>query len=169
MTGKSEVRFWVLTASNMKITTFWDIETCSLVEGRSWMMEAVRTSETSVCFNDTTLCYIPEGFCLQIWSNEQAVTISVQSENHATPVNTLFAQNWELSKAKAGGTYSYRGILKGVEQITAHFNLEIRWFCILAALSPVPTELEVECSRWRVCDGQNTISVSRSEPWSPCS
>jgi uncharacterized cupin superfamily protein len=66
MTGKSEVRFWVLTAANMKITTFWDIETCSLVEGRSWMMEAVRTSETSVCFNDTTLCYIPEGCSLQI-------------------------------------------------------------------------------------------------------
>jgi hypothetical protein len=43
----------------------WDIASCSLVEvdrhfRRALMMEAVRTSETSVYFNKTTWCYIPE-------------------------------------------------------------------------------------------------------------
>jgi hypothetical protein len=46
------VRFQVLTAASMKITVFWMI---------ALMMEAVRTSETSVYSNETTRCYIAQG------------------------------------------------------------------------------------------------------------
>jgi hypothetical protein len=78
------VRFQVLTAASIKMTTFWDIVTCSLVEV-VWrfrgtyclhhqvdsvsfialMMEAVRISKTSVYFNETTQRHIPEGCHLQ--------------------------------------------------------------------------------------------------------
>jgi glycerol-3-phosphate O-acyltransferase len=56
----------------LEITAFWDIALCSLVEvarrlsgaysfhHRS-MMDAVRISETSVYFNETTPEHIPEG------------------------------------------------------------------------------------------------------------
>jgi hypothetical protein len=65
-----------LTGSNMKMAVFWDIAPCSLVEvdrrfkGRyclhqqgdesfiALMMETVRTSETSVYFNETARRYI---------------------------------------------------------------------------------------------------------------
>jgi hypothetical protein len=51
--------FEVHTAASMKMIVFWDI---------ALMMEAVRTSESSVCFNETTRRYMPEGchFHLQI-------------------------------------------------------------------------------------------------------
>jgi hypothetical protein len=45
------MKFLVLTAANMKVTAFWDIP----------MMEAVRTSEMSVNFYETTRRNIPEG------------------------------------------------------------------------------------------------------------
>jgi hypothetical protein len=58
------VRFQVLTAASMKFRIFWDVAPCSHVEvDRRYialMMEAVRTSETSVNFNETTRRYIPE-------------------------------------------------------------------------------------------------------------
>jgi hypothetical protein len=49
----------------MKMTVFWDIVPCSLDEEDrrfifAMMMKAVRTSETSVHFKETTRCYIPE-------------------------------------------------------------------------------------------------------------
>jgi hypothetical protein len=44
-------RFHVLTAANMNIRAFWNVEPCSLAI--ALMMEAVRTSETSVCSNQT--------------------------------------------------------------------------------------------------------------------
>jgi hypothetical protein len=34
------------------------------------MMEAVRTSETSVYFNETAWCSIPEGYCIHIRRRE---------------------------------------------------------------------------------------------------
>jgi hypothetical protein len=54
------------------MVVFWVVTPCSLVE-TDWcfrgaialMMEAVRTSETSVYFSETTLSYIPEGSRLQ--------------------------------------------------------------------------------------------------------
>jgi hypothetical protein len=52
----------------MKMTAFWDVVPCSLVEVDSIitrMMEAVRTAETSVNFNVTTWHYIPEDSKLQ--------------------------------------------------------------------------------------------------------
>jgi hypothetical protein len=58
----------------MKMTDFWDVASCSLVEvDRSYrgelfialMMEALRASETSVYFNGTTRRYIPESCDLQ--------------------------------------------------------------------------------------------------------
>jgi hypothetical protein len=59
----------------MKFRVFWDVAPCSHVEDRRFrgayclrhegiiiaLMEAVRTSETSVCFKETTRRYIPEG------------------------------------------------------------------------------------------------------------
>jgi len=42
----------------MKMTAFWDVRACSLLE--VLMMEAVRTSETSVYFHETTRRYVPE-------------------------------------------------------------------------------------------------------------
>jgi hypothetical protein len=43
----------VLTAS-IKMTAFWDIAPCSLVEVDQLMMEAVCTSEMPVYFHETT-------------------------------------------------------------------------------------------------------------------
>jgi hypothetical protein len=55
----------------MKMTAFWDMASCSIAEidrpfrGTYCLHnqgdEAVRTSETSVCFNETTQCYVAEG------------------------------------------------------------------------------------------------------------
>jgi len=43
----------------MKIRVFWDVAPCSHIEV-ALIMEAVRTSETSVHFNVTAWRYIPE-------------------------------------------------------------------------------------------------------------
>jgi hypothetical protein len=53
------VTFQNLKAATMKMIAFWDIASFSLVEvdrrfRGALMMEAVRTSETSVYFNQTT-------------------------------------------------------------------------------------------------------------------
>jgi hypothetical protein len=48
----------------MKFRAFWDVAPCNLV-GVALMLEAVRTSETSVCSNETTWRYIPGGDNLQ--------------------------------------------------------------------------------------------------------
>jgi hypothetical protein len=66
-----DVIFQVLTAASMTFIFFWDVSPCSLVKVDrrfrgaycsiiTLMMEAVRTSETSVNFNVTTRHYIPE-------------------------------------------------------------------------------------------------------------
>jgi hypothetical protein len=69
-----QLRFQVLTATNMEIRAFWDISPCSLGVDRrfrgayclhrqgdeGWWL-ALRTSETSVYSNETTRRYIPEG------------------------------------------------------------------------------------------------------------
>jgi hypothetical protein len=48
-------------AASMKMTIFWDVVTCSLVEVRTaLMMEAASTSETSVNLYQTIWCNIPE-------------------------------------------------------------------------------------------------------------
>jgi hypothetical protein len=70
------VKFQVLTASNKKMTVFWNVLLCSLVKtGRRFrcpycfivlMIGAVGTSEKWVYFNDTTRRYIPEGSDLHI-------------------------------------------------------------------------------------------------------
>jgi hypothetical protein len=69
------VRFQVLAASSMKMRVFWDIAPCSLagVDRRfvlayyilhqgiiALIMDAIRTSETSVYSSETTRRYIPE-------------------------------------------------------------------------------------------------------------
>jgi hypothetical protein len=69
---KKPVRFQDLTAACMKMTALLDKTSCSLVEADRCfagatasiirvMMEAVGTSETSVYFNGTRRCYMPEG------------------------------------------------------------------------------------------------------------
>jgi hypothetical protein len=66
--------FQVLIAASMKMTVFWDVVLCSLVDVsevlaasiiRAVMMEAASTSEMSVSFHQTTWCNIPEDSHLQ--------------------------------------------------------------------------------------------------------
>jgi hypothetical protein len=59
------VIFQVLTAASMKFRVVWNVTLCSHVEVEldlfvALMMEALRTSETSVNFNVITRHYIPE-------------------------------------------------------------------------------------------------------------
>jgi hypothetical protein len=59
------VRFQVLTAASMNFRVFWDVLQCfrgayCLHHQGAQMMDAVRTSETSVNIYLTTLQYIPE-------------------------------------------------------------------------------------------------------------
>jgi hypothetical protein len=66
----NSLRFQVLTAASMKITAFWDVASCSIVEvpdvsgvytvSINAMMMAARASETLVYFNKITRRYIPE-------------------------------------------------------------------------------------------------------------
>jgi hypothetical protein len=58
----NDVRFQVLTEASMKFIVFWDVALCSHIEvyWRFRGMETVSTSETSVNFNVTIRCYIPE-------------------------------------------------------------------------------------------------------------
>jgi hypothetical protein len=66
------VRSQVITAVSMKIRDLWDVATCSLGTDRRFrgayylyfiglIIKAVRTSETSVCTNESKRQYIPEG------------------------------------------------------------------------------------------------------------
>jgi hypothetical protein len=61
----------------MKFIVFWDVASLKLTDisevrtasfTRAMVMEAVRISETSVNFNLTARCYIPEDSKLQWWS-----------------------------------------------------------------------------------------------------
>jgi hypothetical protein len=75
------MRFQVLTAMSMKVTVFWDVAPCSLVEVYqhfrgacclhhqdiiTLMLEAVTTPETSVNFYQMTQCNILEDSHLQL-------------------------------------------------------------------------------------------------------
>jgi hypothetical protein len=55
------VRFQVLTATSMKLTSSWDTAPCNLIS-RRWalIMEAVRTSETSAYFYENARHHIPK-------------------------------------------------------------------------------------------------------------
>jgi hypothetical protein len=57
------VRFQALTAANVKMTAFWDIEPRSLVEVDRRFRGAYclhhQGDETSIYFNETTWRYIP--------------------------------------------------------------------------------------------------------------
>jgi hypothetical protein len=53
-----QVGFEVLTAVNTKMAVFWFVAPCSLAI--TLLMEAARTSETSVNFYQTTRRYNPE-------------------------------------------------------------------------------------------------------------
>jgi hypothetical protein len=71
LAGLYSVRFQVLTAASMKMTAFFNIAPCSLeVDQRfiALVMQGVRTSETSVYFNESTRRYIPESCHLQFIS-----------------------------------------------------------------------------------------------------
>jgi hypothetical protein len=72
----NNVRFQVLKAASIKITAFWEMVPCNIVEvdrrfrhayklpssGHiALIMEEIYTSEKSVDFFETTLRYIPEG------------------------------------------------------------------------------------------------------------
>jgi hypothetical protein len=71
------MRFQLLTAASMKMTVFWDVALCSLVEiywcfrwATALMMEAAGTSETSVNFYQTMWCYNQGDSHLQSWKNK---------------------------------------------------------------------------------------------------
>jgi hypothetical protein len=72
----------------MKMTFFWDIALCGLVEDErrfrgaycphhqgALMMEAVSTSETSVNLYDTTQSNIPEDCHLKMHGNKKATSV----------------------------------------------------------------------------------------------
>jgi hypothetical protein len=64
------VRLEVLTAARMKMTVFWNVALCSLVEVYRLLrgalkMETASTYETSINFYQTTLRNIPEDGHLQ--------------------------------------------------------------------------------------------------------
>jgi hypothetical protein len=63
-----QVRFHVFTAARMKMTAFWDIATCILVEVdlMTLVMQAVSIAETSVYLYETTRHTIPEGYHFQV-------------------------------------------------------------------------------------------------------
>jgi hypothetical protein len=61
MAQKPWVLFQVLTAASMKITTFCDIASCSLIVLVPLMMVAMSTSETSVYF------YVPKSYHPPYW------------------------------------------------------------------------------------------------------
>jgi hypothetical protein len=61
--------FQIFTAASMKMTVFWDVVTCSLVEVSrrfALIVEAPSTSETSVNYCQTTRHNIPGHSCLYI-------------------------------------------------------------------------------------------------------
>jgi hypothetical protein len=73
--------YWHFWQLSMKFIVFWDVVPCSHIEVDrhteihttsifSLMMEAVHTSETSVHFNVTTWCYIPEDYKLHTCHRE---------------------------------------------------------------------------------------------------
>jgi hypothetical protein len=77
--------FQVLTATSMKMTVFWDVAQCSLVQidrrFRGGIIEAVSTSETSVNFYQTTRRNIAEDSHLQCLThcfyNESAIVTNL--------------------------------------------------------------------------------------------
>jgi hypothetical protein len=84
------VRFHVITAAIIKMRVFWDIAPCSLDDlDRRFrqfivlMMQVVRISETSVCFNETTRRYIPENchliyiFCLEFVLDDNITNMEI--------------------------------------------------------------------------------------------
>jgi hypothetical protein len=58
--------FHVLMVANVKITAFWHMAPCSLINCTTLMMEAVCTSEMSVYFYDTTWHHVPKGCHLNV-------------------------------------------------------------------------------------------------------
>jgi len=60
---KSKLRFQVLTAASIKMAVFWNIAPNVLI------MEALRTSETSVYFNETARHSVTEDCHLQSKAN----------------------------------------------------------------------------------------------------
>jgi hypothetical protein len=75
------MRFEVFTVANMKMTAFWVVAPCSLVEVLliTLMMEAVSTSETSVNFYQTTWCNNLEDSHLQLYLEFKAYHLSLKT------------------------------------------------------------------------------------------
>jgi hypothetical protein len=62
---------WVFVL--LKHTDVSEVHTASTI---ALMVEAVRTSETSVYFSENTRQYIPEGYRLRIWLSGSSVRMS---------------------------------------------------------------------------------------------
>jgi hypothetical protein len=102
------VKLQVLMAASMKMTAFWHIAIIAL------MMEAVRTSEMSVNFYETTRRNIPEGYRrLSNTTTKQAVAVHPwrggrkgaerggyeKNSSHSTRMRDL----WSKGKIRLGG------------------------------------------------------------------
>jgi hypothetical protein len=109
------VRFQVLTATSTKKRALSYIAACSLgvdrrFIGAYWphhqgvdggialMMEAVRTSETSVYCNETTRRYISEGSLLHIWNDLWSCLINVYSVGNRSFYVTSKTENAALGE-----------------------------------------------------------------------
>jgi hypothetical protein len=86
------VRFQVLTAARMKMTVFWIVEPCSLVEVYrrfvpiALMMDAASTSETSVNFCKTKRRINPEDSHLRLLSfSQESVTVPYPETEESSP------------------------------------------------------------------------------------
>jgi hypothetical protein len=103
---------WIIILNTL-VTAFWNIVLCSFVEvdwcfrgvyclhhqGNDWV-----TSETSVCFNKTTQCYVPEGCHLQSCCCEKL-------KSHIVCVCVYIELNWiylHSINPKQVNTFGYR-------------------------------------------------------------
>jgi hypothetical protein len=94
------VRFRFLTAASINMTAFWDVAPCNLVDVDwrfiSLIMVAVRTSEKSVYFNETTRHYIPD-IChlyLQLSYAVETLPITVAARSRAWVLTACISGSW---------------------------------------------------------------------------
>jgi hypothetical protein len=94
------VRFRFLMAVSINMTAFWDVAPCNLVDVAwrfiSLIMVVVRTSEKSVCFNETTRHYIPK-IChlnLQLSYVVETLPITVAARSRAWILTACISGSW---------------------------------------------------------------------------
>jgi hypothetical protein len=126
------------------------------------MMEAVRTSEASVCFNDTTRCNVPEGFhchtrrCGNLKSHklflEQKVTHFYSIERIQLLIHL---ENIKCNDRITCGYTEWSDATKGRSQISVASNQSCRpWFEFGVYYETWRVALRIDCTP--VCAGKQT-------------